>query len=144
MASWRDKTKQKYAPYLNKWYLFCKENRVNVLEPTINDGLKFLTEVFKRGSSYSVLNSVRSALSTVFPVKNGLTFGKSPLVSKFLKGVFNLRPSLPMNCFIWEVKTLFDYYRSLPPNRELSLKAITMKLATILCLLCVQRSQSIH
>ena len=54
-------------------------------------------------------------------------------MSKFCRGVFQLRPNLPRYAFTWDIKQLFDYCRSL-----------TLKLGTILALLMSQRAQTIH
>ena len=39
-----------------------------------------------------------------------------------MKGIFNLKPSLPKYSKIWDIKQLFDYYRSLPLNYDLDEK----------------------
>ena len=46
--------------------------------------------------------------------------------------------------FAWDIKQLFDYYRSLGENSSLKLEAFTLKLGTILALLMSQRAQTIH
>ena len=37
---------------------------------------------------YSAFNTARSALSTIIPEKEGLKFGKQPIVKRPLKGIF--------------------------------------------------------
>ena len=144
MSSWRDSTKEKYNIYLKKWIEYCGQNSINPFNATTYDGLSFLTKMFQSGISYSSINSARSALSALLPVFDGVSFGRQHLVSKFCRGVFQLRPSLPRYAFTWDIKQLFDYYRTLGENSSLKLKALTLKLGTILALLMSQRTQTIH
>ena len=69
------------------------------LSATIEDGVNFLAELYEDGSGYSALNTAKSALSTTLDVIKCVTdsesFGTHPLVSRFMKGVFETRPSLP-------------------------------------------------
>ena len=107
-----------------------------------NNGLDFLTTLFKSGVDYSSINSARSALSAVLPVTNSISFGKQPLVSKFCRGVFQLRPGLPRYTFTWDIKTSFDYFRQ-QDNSNLDLKSLTFKLTMLLSLILCQRVQTI-
>ena len=52
-----------------------------------------------------------------------------------MKGIYQLRPSLPKYSFTWDVRMLFGKYRALPPNDQLDLKALTLKTATLLTLI---------
>ena len=65
--------------------------------------IEFLTEYFKTGVGYSSVNSARSALSSIIKPVCNVPFGKSPLVCRFLKGVFNIRPVLPRYVTTWDV-----------------------------------------
>ena len=141
MSSWRDSTKEKYNIYLKKWIEYCSQNSINPFNATTYDGLSFLTYMFQSGNGYSSINSAKSALSALLPVSDGVSFGRQHLVSKFCRGVFQLRPSLPRYAFTWDVKQLFDCYRSLGENSSLKLRALTLKLGTILALLMSQRAQ---
>ena len=78
------------------------------------------------------------------PTCDGIPFGKQHLVSKFCRGVFQLRPSLPRYAFTWDTGKLLSYYRQIQENFELTLKQLTLKLATILALIMSQRAQTIH
>ena len=144
MAAWRDNTKAKYNTYLKQWLTFCEQHGINYLHATTNDGLQFLTQVFQRGRMYSTVAAARSALSAIMPSVNGTPFGELPIVSKFLKGVSNLRPPLPKYTMVWHVNTVLNTFRALEDNGILDLKALTLKLTTLLCLVLCQRSQTIH
>ena len=66
------------------------------------------------------------------------------MVSWFLKGVFESRPSLPRYKDIWDVSVVLDYLKALPPLEELSLKDITHKTVLLVALLSGQRCQTVH
>ena len=61
----------------------------------MTQGINFLAELVDSGMGYSAVNTARSALSTILVVHESLTFGMHPLVKRFLKGVYEQKPSLP-------------------------------------------------
>lgn len=69
-----------------------------------------------------------------------VTFGNHPLVSRFLKGVFELKPSLPRYNHIWDVGVVLKHLKTLKPVDSLDLKVLTLKLTMLLCLLTGQTS----
>ena len=144
MASWRDTTKAKYSTYINQWLSFCEQNGINYLQASPNDALKYLTQVFNNGRRHSTVAAARSALSAIMPPQNGVPFGDLPVVSRFVKGVANLRPPLPKYTSVWHVNTILNTFRSMEVNRCLTLRDLTLKLTTLLCLVLIQRAQTIH
>lgn len=105
--------------------------------------MEFLTHLFKQGLHYSALNTARSALSAFLKV-DGKQVGEHPLVCRFLKGVFNLRPSLPKTNVTWDPNCVLRFIRGWSPVKSLTLKRLSLKVATLLTLLTSQRGQSIH
>ena len=83
-------------------------------------------------------------MSNLLPQYDGVEFGKHEHVKKFMKGIFNLKPSLSKYSKIWDIKQLSDYYRSLPDNHDLDLKTLTLKLSTIFVILLCQREHTIE
>ena len=105
--------------------------------------MEFLTELYESGLGYSAINSARSALST-FILIEGFTAGNHPLVKRFTKGVFNLRPALPRNLVTWDTSLVINYLASLAPVRRIGLKDLTYKTTMLLALLSGQRCQTLH
>lgn len=93
--------------------------------------------------SYSSLNTARSAISAVLKLDNKPA-GQHDLVVKFMKGIFNSRPSVPKHNFIWDTKIVLNYLASLSPIHSLSLKMLTLKTVTLLLLVSSQRIQTLH
>ena len=114
-ASWRKGTKLNYERHLKKWILFCNNHSVDFVNPPITIALNFLQMLFDEGKSYSDINTACSALSVI--VQNeGSTFGNLPIVTRFMKGIFELRPSFPKYTFIWDIQKVFDYFRDYYPE----------------------------
>ena len=109
MASWRKSTRKQYATYLSRWVTYCKTKQLDVTHATINDGLDFLTLLYKHRVGYSAINTARYSLSSAITPADKKTFGKHPLVTCFLKGTFELRPSLPTTLALFS--HTFDHFR---------------------------------
>ena len=70
-------------------------------------------------------------------------FGAQESVKRFLKGVYEARPSNPRYAVTWEVNKVLNYLKS-TSTTECSLKDLTLKLITLMSLLSAQRGQTIH
>ena len=57
MASWRKSTGKQYATHLSRWVTDCKNKQLDVTYATINNGLDFLTFLYKHGVGYSAINT---------------------------------------------------------------------------------------
>lgn len=144
LSSWRDSTKKQYRSYLKKWVSFCDKRKINFFEANVTNVLSFLTELYQCGLGYSCLNTARSALSSFLLFDNDLNIGTHPLVRRFLKGVFILRPALPRYNVTWDVNIVLDYLKSLSPLASLSLLQLSQKLLMLLAILSGQRGQTLH
>ena len=144
MASWRKGTTKQYKTYLSRWTEFCQRENISTYSPGIPKAIEFLTELFHSEVGYSAINTARSALSTIILPTAGIPFGKDPLVCRFLKGVFELKPCLPKYSRIWDVNKVLSHLKKFNPVNAMTLKDLTMNLTTLLCLLTGQRCQTIH
>ena len=142
MASWRDSTQKQYAGYLQKWQRFCSGQKVDTLLPPVEEVLHFLTELLEANCGYSALNTARSALSTFIVLPGNISVGNHPLVTRFMKGVFQSRPTFPKYAEIWDANAVLSYLKTLSPVAKLSLKYLTYKVTMMLMLLSGQRIQT--
>lgn len=142
MSSWRESTQRQYGTYLQKWQNFCSRRSVDPISPTINQVLEFFTELYDNNCGYSALNSARSALSALISLPGDLSIGNHPLITRFLKGVFQIRPALPRYSSIWDVNVVLKYLKSVAPATRLSLKELSYKVTMLLLLLSGQRLQT--
>ena len=100
--------------------------------------------MYQSGLGYSALNTACSALSSILVLGNGKEFGEHPLVTRFMKGIFELRPVLPKYSEIWDVNVVLNYLKTIDLSTSLTLKQLTLKLTMLLCLTTGQRGQTLH
>lgn len=72
-----------------------------------------------------------------------IQFGSHPLVTKFVKGVFEVRPVLPRYKDVWDVNKAFKFLAAWTLGEGLNLKCLSWKLPTLLTLLSGQRVQTL-
>lgn len=101
-----------------------------------------MTELYDLGLLYSALYTARSSLCALGISCDGFVIGMHPLVIRFLKGVFNLRPSKPRYSKIWDVSCVFNVLRKLSPCKYLSLKDLSLNLCMLNALTTTARCQS--
>ena len=143
-TSWRRSTQKQYATYISKWILFCDKGKINSVYPTLNQVLEFLNSLFESGLSYSAINSARSALSAYGINFNHVPVESNAIIIRFMKGVYNLRPSEPKYCKTWDVSNVLGYLRKLSPIKFISLKDLTLKLVMLKAIITASRVQSLH
>ena len=144
MSSWRSSTQKQYTTYIKRWFEYCTEHQYNPFDSPVNIAVQFLTSLYEQGLSYSCINTARSALSCIFQLTNNdISFGDLPVVRRFMRGIFQLRPALPKYNAVWNVHTVFNFIRSCQTVDQLNLKDLTLRLTFLLCLLSAQRRQTI-
>ena len=146
LASWAKNTKLSYSSHLKKWAEFCQQKGIaDIYSVTFEQGVEFLADLYQAGSKYGAIAAARSALSAILLRQKGISFGKHPLVSRAIKGVFKSRPSFPKSSMLitFDTNIILQYMDSLPPNESLMLELLSKKLCTLLCILSGQRAQTI-
>jgi hypothetical protein len=59
---------------------------------------------------------------------NHVPVGSNAIIIRFMKGVYNVRPSEPKYCKTWDVSNVLCYLRKLSPIKFISLNDLTLKL----------------
>ena len=126
-----------------KFSHYCLQRNTNPTQANFKIGIEYLTQYFYTRVGYCSVNTASSVLSSILKPENGTSFGEDPLVCRLLKGVFNLRPSLPRYITTWDISICFRYIQSLPSLDECNLKTLSHRLAILLCLTAGQRDQTI-
>ena len=142
-AALRDSTKSKYSTYTNKFVQFCTQRHTPPLNADVDLILDFLTGLFNEGHSYSYIASAISAISHKVQLPPYDRISRHPMIEKFSKGTFNLRPPKPKLSVVWDVDIIFKHFEKLPTNIELSPKELSTKLVMLLLLLGGQRVNTI-
>lgn len=137
LASISEANIRQYNSGLKYWWSYCKTNNKNIFAASVPSILNFLTLHYRRGSSYSTLNSYRSAIAQII----NKDIANEYRIKRFFKGASNLRPSKPRYSTIWDPTIVLDYLKSLPDM--LSQEELTYKLAALLALATGQRVQTL-
>ena len=106
--------------------------------------IEFFTEQFQNGLGYDSLNTARSALSSLGLQFEGFKVGSHPLIIRYMKGIFTLRPTKPRYTLIWDVNKVLSFLRQLSPVKHLSLKDLTLKVTMLMALTQAARVQTLN
>ena len=128
------------SQYNSCWQYFvnwCITRETDPAETPFAEVLEFLNHLFReRCLAHRTINCYRSVISSFHAPIDGTNVGKHPLVSRFLKGVFNSRLPLPKYIFFWYVKTALDHFSSWNSPKMLDLKLPSVKSVTLLAINC--------
>ena len=144
VASWREGNSKQYQIYLGRWQQYCTGGSINVFQLGVTNGVEFLVSLYKSGLGYSAINTARSALSSFLVLEDGVKFGEHPFVVRCMKGIFELKQSLPKYFEIWDVNVVLGYLKTVDTLSSLTLKKLTVNLTMLLCLTTGQGGQTIH
>ena len=98
--------------------------------------LNFLTSLYERGIGHSQINKARSALSVIYP---DVAIGKHPFISRFVRGVRNLRSGQVKYPLLWDAKELLNHLISWNVSSDSSVQDISRKLVATLACVSAQR-----
>lgn len=134
-----DSTLKQYLKALSDWAVFCEACDCNVYDPEINTVISWLCNKHSNGASYSTINTCRSALSLIL----GDRIGKNVIISRLLKGMYNIKPAKPKYDRIYNLDPVLLALEKLYPLERLSLPELTEKLVVLLALITAHRKQTI-
>ena len=143
-ASWRVSTQSAYNTPARRWLDFCNRWQLNPHQPTVSQVLDFLHTLYELGLSHSAIGTHRSAISAIVEIPGVPQLGEHWLVSRFMKGIFHLRPPQPRYTKTWDVNKVLSYLKSLGPNDSLMLKQLTLKTGALLTVLVGRRIHTLH
>lgn len=126
LSSIRKSTMQQYSSYIMK---FVNHTNIPLADCSHVELLSFLHELYERGLGYSALNTARSAISTVLDILTGKPVGQHKLVCRYLRGVFQHRPTFPKYARTWDPDIVLNYLDKPSDNLtplELSRKAVML------------------
>ena len=143
-ASWRVSTQSAYNTPVRRWLHFSNKWQLNRCKPTVSQVIGFLHTLYELGLSCSAIGIHRSAISAIIEIPGVPQLEEHWLVSRFMKGIFHLRPPQPRCTKTWDVNKVLSYLKSLGPDDSLSLKQMTLKTGALLTILAGQRIHTLH
>ena len=141
--SWRPSMESSYSTAWRQWNNWCIEWQTNSTTAPISKVLEFLYDQFESGKQYRTINSLRSAISMTHNDVDGARIGQHPLVTRFLKGVYNLQPPATRYSMTWNVDIMLSHLSALPDNPDLDLKLLTYKVIMLLALTNADRCSNL-
>ena len=144
MSSWRSGTQAQYKSAWSKWSSWCAEKQEDPVSCDISCFLEFLSELFDNGLQYRTINVYRSAISASHLSVEGSSIGSHQLVSRFMRGIYELRPPQPRVFTTWDVGTVLRYLKKFHPAETLSLEMLTLKLVMLSALVSASRCSYLY
>ena len=91
----------------------------------------------------SGLFAARSALSSLITTKGYLKLSDHPLISRYLKGIYNRHPPLPKYVDIWDLTLFLKYYEQKENNDCLEFKELVKETVMLFIILGAGRKHAL-
>ena len=138
--SWRSKTSKSYDSLFSRWNRWCSERGSDPLSGPVSEVANFLGSLYQEGYQYNSVNAYRSAISSVHNRADGVPVGQHPIITRLIKGIFNVRPPIPRYSNTWDVQRVLNFLQSRGKSETLSLKWLTLKSVFLLAITRPSRS----
>ena len=139
-------TESTYASPWNNWCSWCDLRGLDPVSAPVAAITNWLAE-YQGSHGYSAMNTARSAISAyhdrVSDGQNLIPVGQHDLVKDLLDCVKAKDPPKARYTETWDVNKVLDYISELGPNANLSIKHLTYKLAMLVNLVSVTRTQEL-
>ena len=129
-----------YDSLFGRWNRWCTERGSNPFSGPVSEVANFLATLYQESYQYNSVNAYRSAISSVHEKVDGVPVGQHPILTRLVKGVFNVRPPIPRYSSTWDVQKVRNYLDSQGKQTPISLKALTLKTAFLLAITRPSRS----
>ena len=144
LASWPQSTKKRYKGPWRAWSNWCSSRGLCPFSAPVTDVLTVWTEtVTNQSLEYRTLAVYKSAISQGHLPVGQTKLGDLPVVSRFMKGIFRMKPPTPCLSSTWDVKRLLEFLTTLDPPAGLTLKMLSLKLAALLALTSSARAHEL-
>ncbi|XDV45554.1 hypothetical protein PO909_013639 [Leuciscus waleckii] len=130
--------------YALKWRVFtswCSDRRLDPVNCPIGTVLEFLQDRFTAGLTPSTLKVYVAAIGAYHIPLSGMSVGKDPLVSRFLRGTWRLRPAVRSRVPPWDLSIALQGLSLAPfePIEEDPEKFLTLKALFLLAISSLKR-----
>ena len=104
----------------------------------------FLASLKKKiGRKYGTICGYRSAIWRYYSGFGAATLGEASLVKRITKACFNIAPPIPKYADMWNLDVLMNYLAKLHPNKDLSLRYLGIKTASLISILSISRQSTV-
>ena len=138
-SSWAVGTRRHYATAWRSWQQWCSQQNVGASSISVTKLLDYLHFLVIKGFAWRTVGLHRSALSSILQADHERPVGKHPLVSRFLKGVFKMRPPTRSLGYVWDLSAVLSLLKTWTPAGRLSLYKLTLKTLFLIALVTAKR-----
>ncbi|KAL0154164.1 hypothetical protein M9458_050623, partial [Cirrhinus mrigala] len=130
--------------YALKWKLFtswCGRRQQDPVNCPVGSVLEFLQDRLSAGLTHSTLKVYVAAIAAYHAPLGGLSVGKNPLVTRFLRGALRLRPPVRPRVPSWDLSVVLEALCRPPfePVEEISDRFLSIKTVLLLALYSLKR-----
>ncbi|KAL0173005.1 hypothetical protein M9458_033316, partial [Cirrhinus mrigala] len=130
--------------YALKWKLFtswCGRHQQDPVNCPVGSVLEFLQDRLSAGLTHSPLKVYVAAIAAYHAPLGGLSVGKNPLVTRFLRGALRLRPPVRPRVPSWDLSVVLEALCLPPfePIEEISDRHLSIKTVLLLALSSLKR-----
>ena len=131
LASWGTATQKQYSGPWKAWVRWCSQRGSCPISGSVTEVLAFLAFLVTQGTfKYRTISLYRSAISQAHDPVGSTQLGSLPVVARFIKGVFKMKPPKPRYRSTCNVQTALSFLGSLEPLEELTLKRLCFIIST--------------
>ncbi|XP_040261452.1 uncharacterized protein LOC120977528 [Bufo bufo] len=142
--AWAPGTRRSYRSAWGFWADWCLARDLDPISAPVTEILHFLSSLFDQGKAYRTISLFRSAISASHQGFDGTPAGQHPLVCRLMRGSRMSRPPRPRFTTTWDVSRVLSFLSAWPQNSELSLRQLSAKLVTLLCLISCKRVSDVR
>ncbi|KAL0177345.1 hypothetical protein M9458_026239, partial [Cirrhinus mrigala] len=130
--------------YALKWKLFtswCGRRQQDPVNCPVGSVLEFLQDRLSAGLTHSTLKVYVAAIAAYHAPLGGLSVGRNPLVTRFLRGALRLRPPVRPRVPPWDLSVVLEALCRPPfePVEEIPDRFLTVKTVLLLALSSLKR-----
>ena len=140
LNSWRSENSRSYDSLFGQWNRWCSEQGSDPFSGPIREVANFLASLYQEGYQYNSVNSYGSAISSVHDKADGVPVGQHPIITRLIKGIFNVRPPIPRYSSTWDVQLVLNFLQTKGKSETLPLKMLTLKIVFLLAITRPSRS----
>ena len=139
-ASFRRSSIQAYSSAWRQWLQWCQDNHLGHHSPTLGSLLSYLWHLYSKGRVYGSIGVHRSALASLCQPGSNPTIGAHPLVSRFMRAVYQSRPPAKLSLRpTWDVADVLQLLSGWDPPQDLDLLKLSHKTVTLVALESMRR-----
>ena len=139
ISSWSPGIRRHYAAAFKSWEVWYSSRNLEATSISVEKLSDYSNHLLEKGLAWRTIGVHRSAISTLLETDQERPAGQHPLVSRFVKGVFKVRPPVQTLDSVLDVSKVLDLLRLWSPVDNVELVKLTYKTVMLLSLVTAKR-----